>query len=191
MTRNHSISNIVKVLVLACTLLFIYPDSSNAQENNAKEEVIYYDLEFKHIVPSFRIPYSQTYGRTSVIDVRTNKLETYVTLAVPIHFKANWIALASNTILYDRRTGDIYKVRRENNGIPLDQVSVIKGFEQQVIEVTLVFPPLKRHVRRVDFMEMPGSESTCKIPDNGSKWIFYNLRVHRNSYAPLKGDIIR
>jgi hypothetical protein len=59
-----------------------------------------------------------------------------------------------------------------------------------MIEVTYIYPPLKKSVLVVDLVDLPGS--TLEIPSNSSgSSEFRNVFVDDNSGQVLKGNVYR
>ncbi len=123
--------------------------------------------------------------------------ETRVTFAVPIHFISNWISTASKCYaIKDKLTGDKYYVRKLDKEIPLNRVLIIKNHKHQMIELTYIFPPLKKDVRFVDFEEI-GCEDTLDIPSNSApETEFKNIDINeyikgKKKDKNLKGKIYR
>ncbi len=80
--------------------------------------------------------------------------KTYVTLAVPIHENTFWIRFDKNTELIDRRSNEHYLVRRLDDNLVLNKTMIVSGQANKMIEVTLVFPLLKKTVETFDLVEI-------------------------------------
>jgi uncharacterized protein YktA (UPF0223 family) len=116
--------------------------------------------------------------------------ETKVTYAIAIHFAWNWISTDSLSCLIDKQTNDCYYPRRLESGIPLNRVIIVKDCARKMIEVTYIYPPLKKSVLVVDLVDLPGS--TLEIPSNSSgSSEFRNVFVDDNSGQVLKGNVYR
>lgn len=64
------------------------------------------------------------------------------------------------------RTNDRYYPRRLENDIPLNRVIIVNKFPKTMLELTYVYPALKKSVVRVDIVESP--ESNVELPSNSS-----------------------
>lgn len=136
--------------------------------------------------------YASRGGRSvkDITNIVATKENTLVTLTIPIAYDSHWISISSNTVLYDRRTGDKYFLRNMERGIPLNKVMWVDNVKGSLIDITFVFPPLKRGVYTVDFIELPNPELKC--PDNGNGgWRFDNLRISDYNRYKKRGEIIK
>ena len=113
--------------------------------------------------------------------------ETKVTFAIPIHFDWNWISTDSVSCLIDKQTKDCYHPRRIESGIPLNRVIIVKNCARKMIEITYVYPPLKKSVFMIDILDLPNS--TLELPSNsGGSFEFKNISVDDYSGQEIKGN---
>lgn len=165
--------------------------SKQSAEQSAPEKKISstdYILKNEQIISAL-IPYTEN---SRLLYIETTEDATYAVLAIPIHFDSNWIALSSKTILYDKKSGDKYLVRHEQHGIPFDKTCWVNGHKNNMIAITMVFPPLKKGVKMVDFTELPNEN--IKTPNEENKWFFGNVKVNSSNskkYNFLRGDTIK
>lgn len=105
--------------------------------------------------------YIKTYR---VIGIEKKENETFVDFIISPKKSLTWGVISENIFLRDKKTGDLYKIRRENNGIPLGRALVFKGKKTEYICYTFVFPPLPPSVKVVDLVR--GSSKTLVRTDN-------------------------
>lgn len=103
--------------------------------------------------------------------IRTNK-ETRVVLTVRSKYRYGWVFFSENTFLRDCETGDLYKVRRMANNIPLAK-TIYLGDAYGTVEFTMVFPPLRKNVKRIDYIQKNSNHDTR--PTKGGNWIFTDI----------------
>lgn len=106
------------------------------------------------------------------------KHETKVTFLQPIYWNYQWLYYGPGTTIIDRRTGDQYKARSIEGGLPLELLTV-RGCNGQYIFITLMFPKLKKSVKYIDIIEFPSPEDEYAIPSNrtGENNPYYNIKV--------------
>lgn len=103
--------------------------------------------------------------------------ETVVTFIQPIYFDSQWVSYSPGFQIVDKKTGDIYKVRRYDGGLPMDRLLIVKGCNQKNLLISLVFPKLKRKVKEIDILELPHEKQLIPSNDNGIPTSFYNVQV--------------
>lgn len=117
-----------------------------------------------------------------VVGIERKDNETLVDFMIKPTGSPAWGSISENIYLRDKKTGDMYKIRRENNGIPLGRVLVITDWYNRYLCYTFVFPPLPSSVKVVDlFVER---SKTRVLTDNmkikkGGSWNDYNLNVKK------------
>ena len=81
--------------------------------------------------------------------IERSKEDTRVTLAIPIHYDRHWLQFEKGLSIVDEDSKDVYRIRSVTRGIELNRVYWVVGQEGQMLEFTLVFPPLDRKVKTV------------------------------------------
>lgn len=94
------------------------------------------------------------------------KKETHLTLLSYVKSDGQTYFFSSNLFIVDCKTGDRYKVRRVLN-YNLDERFRLLNYKRNVVEFTLVFPPLPKSVRTIDVVE----NGTTK------RWNFRNVVI--------------
>lgn len=94
------------------------------------------------------------------------KKETHLMLLSYVNSDEQTYFFSSNLFIVDRKTGDRYKVRRVLN-YNLDERFRLLNYKRNVVEFTLVFPPLPKSVRTIDVVE----NGTTK------RWNFRNVKI--------------
>ncbi len=114
-----------------------------------------------------------------VYSIANRGKETIVTFIQPIYFNSQWLSYSPGFQIVDKKTGDIYKVRRYDGGLPMDRLLIVKGFNGKNILISLVFPKLKRRVKKIDILELPHENQLVPSNDNGKPTSFYDVNVKR------------
>lgn len=157
-------------------------------KNNEKFFDTAYTLKPEQIKIS-NLPY-RGFNNGELVSVERGDKETRVTIALPIHQPFNWIRTDSNFVIIDRKTNDRYFVRSIEKNIPVNQVVVIKGYARKMLELTYVFPPLKKSVKMVDITEL--TPSNVELPNNSSKNLeFINININEYIKKQVKGHDYR
>jgi hypothetical protein len=99
------------------------------------------------------------------IDTRDIK-KTLVTLAIPIRNKNSWVWIDKSYRIIDKKNQDQYLIRRLEPNMPLNKKLVFKDCNEKMIEITLVFPALKKSVETIDI---------TPLGDNG--WSFEDVNI--------------
>ncbi len=107
-----------------------------------------------------------------IIGIRHSETETFVDFIVRPANDSWWCIFSSRTFLKDKRTEDMYKIRRLENDVPLDKFLVIKGHKYSFVTFTLVFPRLDTNVKIVDFIEYRAPH--VAYPSNSGATFNYN-----------------
>lgn len=146
-----------------------------------REGFMFYPLSEDQVVISL-LPYG---NRSLLRYIDVDKDETRVTIVVPIHYDSNWVIFNKGYAMVDRESGDVYLIRSVTRGIEMNKAVTVEGHKKRMAEFTLVFPPLKKGVKVVDFcMKFP--DMGIRSPSNGSinSWMWKNIPI--DSYAPPK-----
>jgi len=122
------------------------------------------------------IPFENSNDEKLVRIVRSKK-ETKVTYAIPIFKNEWWIYLSTGFTIVDKKTKDRYVVRREENGLPLNQILVVTGSTYKMIEITEVFPPLKESVEMIDILTLTSDFPNIIMGTRGKDTEFRNINV--------------
>ena len=135
------------------------------------------------------LPYKEG-SNCQLVRIERGANETKVTIAIAIHFDWNWISTDSVFCLIDKQTRDYYYPRSIESGIPLNRVIIVKGSAKKMVEITYVYPPLKKDVLMVDILDF--ATSTLEIPSNmGEPFEFRNIFIDDYSGLILKGKMYR
>lgn len=146
-------------------------------------KVEYVNLRDDQVVVSPE-PYS---GQSKLVSIETEGDETRVTVAEPIHFDSNWVMYSKGIRMIDCRTGEVYPIRGLTRGMELNKTLIVNGQKKRMVEFTLVFPALKKKVKRVDLLEAY-SEEAALAPANGTSWSWKGVKVA--DYDRKRGEII-
>lgn len=104
--------------------------------------------------------------------------DTRVTLAVPIYYDRHWIQFEKGFSILDEDTKDVYRIRSLTRGMEINQTYWIVGHEGQMVEFTLVFPPLDKKVKTITICDCFPEEKGI-IPPNGGAWDLAHINIHR------------
>ncbi|MBV5281547.1 MAG: hypothetical protein JZU53_03840 [Paludibacter sp.] len=105
------------------------------------------------------------------IDTRDIK-KTLVTLAIPIRNKNSRVWIDKSYRIIDKKTQDQYLIRRLEPNMPLNKKLVFKDCNEIMIEITLVFPALKKSIETIDI---------TPLGDNG--WSFEDVNIKDYSFT--------
>lgn len=107
---------------------------------------------------------------------------TQVDILCRISSNIGWTIISSNFVLIDPQSGDRYMVQSIKNDIPFDKTLVIRGQKGNTVLFSLIFPPLAKHIKRVNLEERLQPESF--IPDraengsdNADRWVIKRVKV--------------
>lgn len=146
-------------------------DGTFSQEQNINHTVDI-DLRADQVVLSRAPRKNNAYVRF----IERSKEDTRVTLAIPIHFDRHWLQFEKGLSIVDEDSKDVYRIRSVTRGIELNRVYWVVGQEGQMLEFTLVFPPLDRKVKTVSIRDCFPEEKGL-TPPNGGAWTLDNLKV--------------
>lgn len=109
--------------------------------------------------------------------------ETRVTVAVPVRKGRGCIKFNKGYCLVDKKTNDVYRIRSVARGIPLNKVFCVEKPMNQMLEFTMIFPPLKSKVKEVSFFDVFPEESG-QILDGSAPWVWRDVVIA--AYLPPK-----
>lgn len=92
--------------------------------------------------------------------------ETLITFAVPIYDNKWWIRFDKNIEIIDLKSDKHYQVLRLDKDLILNKTMIVSDQKMTMIEVTLVFPLLKRSVKKIDILQEI-SEDADLMSNNG------------------------
>lgn len=129
------------------------------------EQVIVYQGEFS--------------GVKKIIRIKNDTItqETYVTFAVPIYENKFWIRFDKNTEIIDKDSNEHYLSSRLDNDLILNKTMIVSDQKGKMIEVTLVFPLLKKSVKVIDIGEKISDDADLMSNNSGGKNSLINLKV--------------
>lgn len=78
------------------------------------------------------------------MSIEFNEKETRITYRVPVALKESWVYFNKTSMLVDCETKEQYKVKRIEGGCPLGKTFVFVGCEGKIVELTLIYPPIKK-----------------------------------------------
>ena len=90
--------------------------------------------------------------------------------------------------MVDSKRGTAYKIKSLTRGIELNKILWINGHRGEMIEFTMVFPPLKSRVKYIDLYTKYPNEGTLIPLDAAEPWQWRNIRV--KDYEQQTGKII-
>ncbi|MBV5281546.1 MAG: hypothetical protein JZU53_03835 [Paludibacter sp.] len=129
------------------------------------------------------IPFSTR--ETKVARIERNKNDTRVTLAIPIEYHEQWIYFDRGFTIIDKSNGDRYLIRKLENDLPLDKTIIISDKYRKIIEITMIFPPLRKSVDTVNIIQF-NTPGTVRMSDNKNDWNFMNISVPQSSGKVFK-----
>lgn len=135
------------------------------------------------------VPSSDSNGRSGLVRIEKGEKETRVTFIVPIYHDSNWIFTDKNTCLIDPKTGDRYMVRRVEDGQKIGVMNVVMGLKGKHVEKTVIFPPLKKSIKQIDYY---APANFVAIPNNGTNSSGSHIKgINIKDYEVKKGKVIR
>ncbi len=142
-----------------------------------------------------RVEKDQIYGPVSrpnsrILSIECSDKETRVTMAWTIYWDENWAFYDKGTCLIDRKTGDRYIIRDVNGDIEVGRMAIVRGIPGAVVENTLIFPPLKKGVKVVDYFE-PDNKTDVTDGNNPGGALIKNIKIADYEKSEPKGQIIR
>ncbi len=134
------------------------------------------------------IPFTNS-NDEKLVSIEKGRNETKVTFAIPIFEKEWWIYLSSGLTIVDKKTKDRYIVRRSENGLPLNQILVVTNSTHKMVEITLLFPPLKGSVETVDILTLTSEFPGIIMGNRGKDTEFRNIVI--SDYSNNSGKVYR
>jgi len=122
------------------------------------------------------IPFAHS-NDEKLVSIERNRNETKVTYAIPIFEKEWWIYLSNGLTIVDKKTKDRYVVRRAENGLPMNQILVVPGCTHKMIEITEVFPPLKKSVEIIDILTLTNDFPNIIMGNRGKDTEFRDVNI--------------
>ena len=106
---------------------------------------------------------------TKVVRIKNNLTtnETYVTYTVPIYENKFWIRFDKSTEIIDEDSNDHYKVIRLDKDFVLNKTMIVSDQKNKMIEVTLVFPLLKKSVKSIAIVEKVSDDADLMSNNSG------------------------
>nr|MBP7613821.1 hypothetical protein [Paludibacter sp.] len=117
--------------------------------------------------------------------IEKTKNETKVTFAIPIEYHEQWIYFDRGFTIIDRSNGDRYLIRKLENDLPLDKTIIISDKYRKIIEITMIFPPLRKSVDTVNIIQF-NTPGTVRMSDNKNDWNFMNISITQSSGKVFK-----
>jgi len=171
----------------------IIPSQELSQEQKERKELddkIW--REARRLMPhEFKIsdiPFTNS-NDEKLVSIEKSRNETKVTFAIPIFEKEWWIYLSSGLTIVDKKTKDRYIVRRSENGLPLNQILVVTNSTHKMVEITLLFPPLKGSVETVDILTLTSEFPGIIMGNRGKDTEFRNIVI--SDYSNNSGKVYR
>ena len=172
--------------------LFIAEEKKAAKQVKSRydDPEKYYTLSDAQINPipeymkSVKIDEWRSYNG-QIIGMEVTENSTLVDIVLRPGYDVYWWCMSQNTCLIDKKTGKQYKIKGIKGGMPLEELLIVKGYNNKYICFTLVFAPLDAGVKRVDFVEK--NYETLVPPSNGSPMIDRNLDVKKLQRRKLSG----
>jgi len=159
----------------------IIPSQELSQEQKERKELddkIW--REARRLMPhEFKIsdiPFTNS-NDEKLVSIEKGRNETKVTLAIPIFEKEWWIYLSAGLTIVDKKTKDRYIVRRSENGLPLNEILVVTNSTHKMVEITLIFPPLKGSVETVDILTLTSEFPGIIMGNRGKDTEFRNIVI--------------
>lgn len=129
-------------------------------------------------IKEYCMAYKRGIGTSPILySIERGKKETKVIFLQPIYFDSQWLHYSPGFKIIDRSSGDEYNVRGYDHGLPMGRLLIIKGYDQKYILVTLIFPKLKKKVKRIDILELPHEKDLIPSNDDGMPKSYVNIKV--------------
>lgn len=119
-----------------------------------------------------------------VYTIEKGRRETKVTFIQPLYFDSQWIHYTKGFTLIDKKSGDEYSAIGYDNGMPMGQVVIVRGCNQRMIYITLVFPKIKNKTKVIDIIERAVADDPSPSNNTGEMSSYKNLRL--KDYSPKK-----
>lgn len=93
-------------------------------------------------------------GTIRLLYIDKQKEETRVTILCSIDSNSHWFQFDDVFSIVDKKSGDQYRIRSIEGNYPLNKRIQITGHQGKMVEFTLIFPPLKSSVKKVDIVDV-------------------------------------
>jgi hypothetical protein len=131
--------------------------------------------------------------RDWILGIEQNETETLVTTKTEIYWDWNWLFQDKGTCLIDRKTGDRYMLRDISGVRTPGRMAAVYGLQGRSIVTTLVFPPLKKDVKVVDYFS-PANYRDIPTRHNASGTHRHGIvlkKYAKQKQKQKRGEIIR
>ncbi|MDH8702208.1 hypothetical protein M2138_001568 [Dysgonomonadaceae bacterium PH5-43] len=108
---------------------------------------------------------AEIYPTMNIKSIEEVKGETRVTTVTKIHWPSNWLFTDKNACLIDSKTNTRYKIRDVEAPYELGRMFVVMGLKGAYIERVLIFPPLDKGVKTLEYYSPP---NRVDLPDNST-----------------------
>lgn len=123
-------------------------------------------------------PYRQ--GSIRLLYIDKQKEETRVTLLCSIDSNSHWYQFDDVFSIIDKKSGDQYRIRSIEGNYPLNKRIQITGHQGKMVEFTLIYPPLKSSVKKVDIMDVRDNFQLLNAgPNNGKVFGFGDIEINK------------
>ena len=147
------------------------PKPSVSAEDQTQTQKKKYTLKPEQIKLSYT-PYN---SETSIKGIIRNKKETKVILAIPFFNSNSSFSIGSFFSIIDTKTQDRYVIRSVENDIPLETTICVNGLNKKMLEVVLIFPPLKKSVEVVNIIDFADGFIQKEVAND--PWAFWNIPI--------------
>lgn len=109
--------------------------------------------------------------------IERRKKDTKVTFLQPIYYSSQWLHYSQGFKIVDQKSGDEYHVRGYDGGASFGKLMIVKGCNSKYVYVSLLFPKLKKRVRKIDILELPHKTDALPSNDDGIPKSYFNIKV--------------
>ncbi len=149
-----------------------------------REGFTFYPLTEEQVVIS-GLPFE---NRVKIKSIETFGNVTLLRILVPVCNDNHYVYFSKGFYMEDCRTRDVYQVRAIARDIEFDKNVVIRGHKGEMVEFSLIFPKLKKKVKKVNiFLKCPEGTELAQANSNGI-WIWREVEVSR--YEPSRMPLI-
>jgi len=119
-------------------------------------------------------------GTIRLLYIDKQKEETLVTLLCSIDSNSLWYQFDDVFSIIDTKTRDQYRIRSIEGNYPLNKRIQITGHQGKMVEFTLVFPPLKSSVKKVDIRDVTDNYQPLNAdPSNGKSFGLRDVEISK------------
>ncbi len=108
-----------------------------------------------------------------VLYMERTKQSTLLTVISHVPLDWTWYQFSHNDMIVDSKTGNQYKLRGLKGGLPVDTCFFIRHQQGEVVEFTLIFPPLPKSVKTINYIQIPSETRINSVESTR----LYNLNV--------------